>query len=69
MRCRPAGTATFAPVRVPSSSTFVAGGSAARVICAGLSVATAIVERGNGASPARATSTVRAATPVSVSVR
>ena len=74
MRCRPGGTATFGPVGFPSMHTVTSGGSEARVTCASVSAATAIVggceaEGGKEVRPARAMSTVRAATPANVNVR
>lgn len=69
MRCRPGGTATVGPLGAPSSCTFTAGGRAPSVICTAASVATAVVDDGNEASPVRPMSTVRLATPVRCSVR
>ena len=69
MVCRPTGTATIGPAGWPSSCTVVFGGSASSLICASVSVATLIVDAGNDASPALATSTVIPATRVRCSAR
>ena len=66
---RPTGTGTVEPAGWPSSCTVASGGSAASLICAGVSVVMLIVDAGNDASPALATSTARPATRVSCSVR
>jgi len=69
MRCRPGGTVTVGSLSAPSSQIVSLSGSAASVICAVVSVATAIVDWDNEASPARAMLTVRPATPVRFRVR
>lgn len=69
MRCRPTGTAKAPSAGSPSSWTLTPAGSPLRVTRAAVSVATVMVDAGNAASPARWTSTVMPATPVSRNVR